>query len=118
MENTDYPNTTLTNVIKVHLYSYLEKLLSMLDNRLCLKVKAFTFQTNLVTISSTKRKRNAVTIERKLETIYQLGIRVRVSFLAVSYNIVIVIQLSEPSLVPINLDNLCPTVCCIFHQPT
>ena len=56
-------------------------------------------------MSSMKRKRNVVTIERKLETIDQLAIRVRVSFLVVHNNIGIVIRLSEPSFVPISSDN-------------
>ena len=88
----------------------------MLDNGLCLSAKGFKFQTNPVTISSMKRKRNAVTIETKLETIDQLAIGVRVSFLPVRYNIGIVIQLSqknrlsEPQLVPISSDNRRSTV--------
>ena len=68
--------------IKVHLHSFLEKSLSPLDNRWCLSAKAFKFQANLVTMSSIKRKRNVVTPETKLQTIDQLAIEVRVSFLA------------------------------------
>ena len=76
----------------MHLRFYLEKLLSALDNRLCLSAKAFEFQTNLVAMSSMKRKRNDVTIEAKLESIDELAIKVRVSFLAVHSNTGIVIQ--------------------------
>ena len=46
----------------------------------------FKFLTNLVTMSSMKRKRNAVTIETTRETIDQLAIEVRASFLVVHYN--------------------------------
>ena len=42
-------------------------------------------------MSSTKRKQNVVTIKTKLETTDQLAIGVRVSFLAVCYNIGILI---------------------------
>ena len=42
-----------------------------------------------------KRKRNVVTIETKLETIDQLAMGVRVSFLTVRNNIGIVIRLFE-----------------------
>ena len=42
-----------------------------------------------------KRKRNAVTIETKLETIDQLAEGARASFLVVRHNIGIVIRLSE-----------------------
>ena len=45
-------------------------------------------------MSFMKRKRNVVTIETKLETIDQLAIEVRVSFLAVRSNIGIVVRLS------------------------
>ena len=51
-----------------------------------------------------------MTIETKLETNDQLAIGVSVSFLAVRYNICIVIRLSEPPLVPIRLDNRRSTV--------
>ena len=51
----------------------------------------FKRKTNLVTMSSMKRNPNVVTIETKLETIDQLAIRVRFFFLAVRYNIGIVI---------------------------
>ena len=44
-------------------------------------------------MSSMERKLKVVTIERQLETIDKLAIRVRVSFLAVRNNIGIVIQL-------------------------
>ena len=56
-------------------------------------------------MSSMKRIRNVVTIETKLETIDQLAIEVRVSFLAVRINIGIFIQLSKPPLVPISSNN-------------
>ena len=59
-------------------------------------------------MSSMKRKRKVVTIERKLETIDQLAIGVRVSFLAVRNNMSIVIRknrLSNPPLVLISSDN-------------
>ena len=95
IQNTDYPNATLTNVINAHLHSYLEKSLSALDSGLCFSVKAFKFQTNLVTISSMKRKWNVVTIKTGLETIDQLAIGVWVPFLTVRYNIGNVIRLSE-----------------------
>ena len=95
IRNADYPNPTLTKVIKAGLHSYFEKLLSALDNGLCLCAKASKFQTNLVTMSSMKRIRNVVTIETKLETIDQLAIGVRVSFLAVRNNIDIVIRSLE-----------------------
>ena len=49
-------------------------------------------------------------IEKKLKTIDQLAIGVRVFFLAVHNNIGIVIRLSEPLLVPISLDNQCSAV--------
>ena len=87
IRNADYPKVTLTNVIKAHLHSYLEKSLSSLDNGLCLCAKAFKFYTNLVTMSSMKRKRKVVTIETKLEIIDQLAIGEKVSFLAVRNNI-------------------------------
>ena len=68
-------------------------------------------------MSSTKRKGNVVTIETKLETIDQPAIGVRVSFLAVRYNIGIVFRLSEPPLVPISSDNRRSTVLAIdFNQ--
>ena len=79
----------------MHLHFYLEKSLLELDNGLCVSTKAVKLQTNLVTMFSMKRKRNVVTIEAKLETIDQLPIEVSVSFLAVRYNIGIVIRLSE-----------------------
>ena len=82
----------------------------MLDNGLYLSANAFKFLTNLVTVPSMKRKWNVVTIETKLETIDQLAIGVRVSFLVVRCNIGIVIRLSEPQSVSINLDNGCSTV--------
>ena len=43
-------------------------------------------------MSSMKRKPTLVTIETKLETIDQLAVGVRVSFLTVPYNIGIVIR--------------------------
>ena len=46
-------------------------------------------------MSSMKRKQSIVVIETKLETIDQLAIGVRVSFLAEHYNIGVVVQLSE-----------------------
>ena len=51
-----------------------------------------------------------MTIETELETIDQLAIGERVSFLAVRNNIGIVVRVSEPSLVPICLDNRLSTV--------
>ena len=51
-----------------------------------------------------KRKRNVATTETKLETIDQRAIGVRVSFVAVRYDIGIAIRLSEPLLIPINSD--------------
>ena len=69
----------------------------ILDCRLCLSVKAFKFQTNLVTTSSMKRKRTVVTIEAKLEIINQPVIGASNSSLAVHYNIGIIDQLSKPS---------------------
>ena len=71
----------------MHLH-YLEKSLSALDNKLFLSAKASQFQTNLVTMSSMKRKQNVVMIKKKLETIDQLAIEVRVPFLAVLGNVV------------------------------
>ena len=62
---------------------------------LCLSEKALKFQTNLVTTSFMERKRNVVTIEKKLEIIDQLAIGESVSYLAACYNIGIVIRLSE-----------------------
>ena len=56
-------------------------------------------------MSSMKRKRNVVTIDTTRESIDQLAMGVRVSFLAVRNNIGIVIRLSEPPLVPISSDN-------------
>ena len=53
--------------------------------------KAFEFQTNRVTLSSMKRKQMVETIETKLEIIDQLVVGVSGSFLAVRYNIGIVI---------------------------
>ena len=73
VRNADCRSATPTNVIKVHLHSYLEKLLSVHDNELCLSAEAFKF---LVTMSSVKRKRNVLMIETKLETIDQLAIGV------------------------------------------
>ena len=67
----------------------------MLNDGLCLSAKAFKYQTNLVTMFSMKRKWNVVMIETKLETIDQLAIRERVSFLAERYNICTVNRLSE-----------------------
>ena len=46
-----------------------------------------------------------MTIETKLETVDQLAIGVRVSFLAGRYNTGIVIRLSKPPLVSISSDN-------------
>ena len=51
-----------------------------------------------------------MTIETKLETIDQIAIGVRISFLAVRNNIGIVIRLSESPLVPISSDNRRSTV--------
>ena len=51
--------------------------------------KSFKCQTNLMTMSSMKRKRNAITIEKKLEVIDQLAKGVRDFSLAVHYNICI-----------------------------
>ena len=51
-----------------------------------------------------------MTIQTKLETIDQLAIGLRVSFLAVRYNIGIVVRLFEPPLVPISSDNRRSTV--------
>ena len=67
----------------------------MLDNGLCLSAKPFKLQISLVTMFSMKRKQNVVMIETKLETVDQLAIAVRISFLAVHSNIGIVIQISK-----------------------
>ena len=67
----------------------------MLNNGLCLSAKPFKYQNNLVTMSFMIRKWNVVMIETKLETIDQLTIGERVSFLAERYNICTVNRLSE-----------------------
>ena len=85
----------MTYVIKAHQHSYIEKSLCALDNGPCLSAKAFKFQTNLVSMSSMKRKENVVTIETKLKSIDQLAIGARVSFLAARDNIRIVFRSSE-----------------------
>ena len=84
----------MTNVIKAHLHSCLDKLLSTLDNGLCLSAKA-KFQTNLMAISFMKRKPNVVTIEIKLETVDQIVIGVRGFFSGRAQQYRIVIRLSE-----------------------
>ena len=71
----------------------------MLDNGLCLCAKAFRFQTNLVIMSSMERKRKIVTIETKLETIDQLAIGVRVSFLAVHDNLALLFNYPKKSII-------------------
>ena len=78
---------------KAHLHSYLKQSLSSvtykkqktLNNGLCLSAKA-SFQTDPVTMSSMKRKRNVVTSETKFEIIDQLEIGASGSSLAVRYN--------------------------------
>ena len=57
--------------------------------------KLSSFKVIFKIMSSMKIKRSIVTIETKLETIDQLAKSVRVSFLAVLYNIGIGFQLSE-----------------------
>ena len=55
--------------------------------RLCLSAKAFKVQTDLMTISSMKRKWSVTPTQTKLEITDILAIEVRGSSLAVSYNI-------------------------------
>ena len=88
----------MTNVIKAHLHSCLDKLLSTLDNGLCLSAKA-KFQTNLMAISFMKRKPNVVTIETKLETVDQIVIGVRVFFLAERNNIALLFDYPKKSII-------------------
>ena len=66
-----------------------------IDNKRCLSAKDFKFQTNLVIMSSMKRKWNVVTIETKLEIIDQLEKGVSVFSLAVRCYVGIAIRLSE-----------------------
>ena len=89
----------MTNVIKAHLHSCLEKSLSTLDNGLCLSARAFKFQTDLVTISYRKRKRNVVTIETNFEIIDRIVIAVRVSFLTARNNMAMLFDYPKISVI-------------------
>ena len=66
--------------------------------------KLFKFQTNLVTMFSMKRQWNVVTIETKLETIDQLAIGVRVSFLAVRNNMASLLDYPKKLIIQTTLD--------------
>ena len=66
---------------------------------LCLSEKALKFQTNLVATSFMERKRNVVTIEKKLEIIDQLAIGESVSYLAACYNIVLLFDYPKKSII-------------------